>query len=228
MTPYEAIFRRRSVRSYTAEPLDADTLAALKSLLAQTEQLPEQNARFEIVTADALNGTKASYAILAFCDDSDVAYANVGYVLQKVDLYLQSIGLGSGWTGMAQPKEKLQDFCIALVFGKANQPERAGAADFKRLPIAKISNADNAIAQAARLAPSAINSQPWQLHFEEGKVTVSYLGRGLTKRMLKKTNKIDVGIIARHIEVALAHEGTPISSIAPKSEGDTLKIELSY
>jgi hypothetical protein len=228
MSLYEAIFTRRSVRSYTAEPLDTEVLATVEKLLEETEQIPGQHARFEIVTAEAISGTKAPYAVLAFCEDSDAAFANVGYVLHKADLHLQSIGIGSGWTGMAKPKAKLDGFCIALAFGNTDAPERSGEADFKRLPLEEISDADNTVAQAARLAPSAINSQPWKLHFEEGKVVVRYFGRGLTKRMLKKTNKIDVGIIARQIQVALEHEGKTVSSITAHSDGKNFEIGLSY
>jgi hypothetical protein len=129
---------------------------------------------------------------------------------------------------MAKPKKKSLNFCIALVFGKTDEPERSGEVDFKRLPMGEISDADNIVARVARLAPSAMNSQPWKLHFEDGKVIVRYFGRGLTKRMLRKTNKIDVGIVSRNIRVALEHEGETVDSITVKSDGKNFEIELHY
>jgi hypothetical protein len=153
----------------------------------------------------------------------------VGYVLQNVDLYLQSIGIGSVWLGMAKPNEPEQGYCILLAFGRTGIPLRSGADEFKRLPMSYISDSNNAVAEAARLAPSAMNSQPWKLRFEEGRVVIQYFGRGPMKLMLrKKLNKIDLGIVIRHVEVALLHEGKTIHAITPKSTGKFFGIEVEY
>jgi hypothetical protein len=115
-----------------------------------------------------------------------------------------------------------------LGFGKTTVPQRKVEQDFNRLPVNEISDADNAIAEAARLAPSAMNSQPWKLHFENGKVTISYFGRGMMKALLKKLNKLDVGIVTRHVEVALLNEGKEIKSIIPKKTANGFDIEVLY
>jgi hypothetical protein len=189
-----------------------------------------QSARFEIVSADKVHGgTHAPHYILAYCNDSDSAYANVGYVLQNVDLYLQSIGLGSIWLGMAKPNEAERDYCILLAFGKTDVPMRKAEGEFERLLLSEISDQDNPAARAARLAPSAMNSQPWKLHFESGKVVIRYFGRGLMKLILgKKLSKIDLGIVTRHVETALRHEGKTNLSITPKTSGKTFEIEIAY
>jgi hypothetical protein len=53
--------------------------------------------------------------------------------------------------------------------------------------------------EAARLAPSAVNRQPWRFHVEPGSVTVSvdndHLTFGISKRL-------DCGIAMLHIEAA--------------------------
>lgn len=229
MTLYETIFTRRSVRKYDKEPVDSSLIEDIKKFIADTKQFEHQNARFEIVSNDQIKGSSAPHHILAFCDDNDSAYANVGYVLEKTDLYLQSIGLGSVWLGMAKPNEKPTDYCILLAFGKTDVPCRTSVQDFNRLPLKEISNADNSIANAARLAPSAVNSQPWKLHFEDNKILVQYFGRGLMKLILrKKLSKIDLGIITRHLETALLNEQKEILSIEPKSSGKEFMIEISY
>jgi hypothetical protein len=74
-----------------------------------------------------------------------------------------------------------------------------------------------------------VNSQPWKLQFVKGKVVVRYFGRGLMKIALKKKmNKVDVGIVTRHVEVALAHEGKTIVSVAPTTIGKDLAVEVTY
>jgi hypothetical protein len=129
---------------------------------------------------------------------------------------------------MQKPREKKADFCILLGFGKTSVEPRKGEQDFNRLPVTQISDADNTIAKAARLAPSAANSQPWKLHFEDGKVTVKYIGRGMMRMVLKKMNKIDVGIVTSHVEAALLHEGKKIKSISPREAKNELEIEIAY
>ena len=226
---YEAIFKRRAVRKYDMTPLDAETLSAIRKLLDETEQMPGQNARFEIVSADKVKGAIAPHYIMSYCKPSDAEYANVGYVLQKADLYIQSLGFGSLWLGMAKPKEKELDFCIMLAFGKTDVPFRTGDGDFNRLPLSEISTSDSLIAQAARLAPSACNSQPWKLHLEDTRVTVRYFGRGLMKIVLKpKMSKVDIGIVTRHIVTALEHEGKAITTVSAKISDKMPKIEIQY
>ena len=229
MTLYETIFTRRAVRSYDMTALDSIALAEIQTFISATKQLEGQCARLEIVTADKVKNDMAPHYILAHCSADSRAYMNVGYVLQNMDLYLQSNGYGSLWLGMAKPSGTDDDFCIMLAFGKTNVPPRRNISEFKRLPIGEVSNTDNDIAQAARLAPSAMNSQPWQLDFAEGKITIRYFGRGITKLVLKnKLSKIDLGIVTRHVETALFSEGKTIQSITPIIEGKGFAIEVIY
>jgi hypothetical protein len=229
MTLFEMIDQRRSVRSYDEGPVGGETVEDIRRFVADTEQLPGQSGRFEVVPSDQLNTPVGSHAILAYCDEGDAAYANVGYVLQKADLYIQSLGLGSLWLGMDKPREKEDKFCILLAFGNTGLPMRRNVAEFNRLPMARISNEDNVVARAVRYAPSAQNSQPWELRFGDGVLVISYKGRGLFRQILKKKlNKIDIGIAARHAELALLEEGKSIQSIAATSDGKGLAVEIRY
>ncbi|MDR1542474.1 MAG: hypothetical protein LBU32_31755 [Clostridiales bacterium] len=229
MTLNDTISVRRTVRKFDKTPLETKVLSEIKKVVADTKQLIGQNARFEFVQADDVKGGSAPHYILAFCDKSDANYANVGYVLQKADLHIQSIGLGSAWLGSVKPKAKRNDFCIALAFGKTEVPVRISESEFKRLKLSDISPVENGIARAARLAPSAMNSQPWKLRFEEGKVIVQLSPRGAMRLILgTKLNKVDLGIVTRHVEVALRNEGKRIKSIITSPSGKDLQIEVSY
>jgi nitroreductase len=227
---YEMISRRRSVRMIDDVPVDEETMEKIQRFLSDTEQLPGQEARFEVTVATRTSLKSGYHTILAYCKAGDESYANVGYVLQKADLYIQSIGLGSIWLGIGKPEKDKdrEDFCILMAFGHTHTPLRNGEADFNRLPLDKISNEDNAVARAVRLAPSAQNSQPWELQFEEGKATIRYVGRGVFKGMLrKKLNKIDMGIALRHMELALQNEGREIRSIGMTSGNGGKEFEIA-
>lgn len=230
MNLYEAIYARRQVRQFNNAPLGKQTLENILNYASETDQLSGQHARVEIASAEAVSGGgSAPHYLLSYCENSSTAYANAGYVLQKLDLYIQSIGFGCGWFMGPKPINNSDAFCIALAFGNTDTPMRKSADEFKRLPVQKISPIDNAVARAVRLSPSAINSQPWKLEFKDGKVIVKDYGRGLMRVILRnKLNKIDVGIATRHAVIALEQEGKKVTGIVPKTAGKEFEVEISY
>lgn len=230
MTLYETISARRQVRKFNSTPLEQQTLDDILKVVREAEQLDGQQARFEIASANAITGgAVAPHYILSYCDHTNAGKANVGYVLQKADLYIQSLLLGSGWFMGPKPADSDKNFCIALAFGRTSIPMRESPDEFKRLPIEDISPSDNTVAQAVRLAPSSMNSQPWKLDFEDGKVIIHDSGRGLMRVVLRdKLNKIDTGIAARHAVTALEHDGKRIIAARANENGKAFQIEISY
>lgn len=228
MNLYDTIFTRRSVRQYITAPLNDEELAEIQVVLDSAKQLPGQTARFKIVNADRLKKVAAPHAMLAYSDGTDAAMCNIGYTLETLDLYLQSKGYGSLWMGMGKPTEKGANYRILLAFGKTDVPQRSGEAEFKRKPVLEISNEDNDVARAARLAPSAVNFQPWKLEFSPGKVTVRYDGKGLGKLFAAKFQKIDLGIILKFALLALEHEEKPVVSVEPCGTGKNFAVVMSY
>jgi nitroreductase len=228
MTLYEAIFARRSVRRYDKTPLDAPALDEIKKYVEGAKQMSGHSARFEFADGGALKGGFAPHAILAFCDDSDAEFINIGYTLQGVDLWLQSAGYGSLWCGMASPKEAESDFRILLGFGKTSVPLRKGENDFKRKKISDISNEDNAVARAARVAPSAVNFQPWKLTFTDGKVTINSNARGIGRILPGRLYLIDLGIVTKHVETALEHDGKTVTALNAAGKAKDSFVEVSF
>jgi hypothetical protein len=228
MTLHETIFARRSVRRYSDAAADKEELAEITRYLHGAKQLPSQSARFEIVDSAKLKGGAAPHAILAFAEENDAALVNIGYTLQGVDLWLQSKGWGSIWSGMASPKEKLPGYQILLGFGKTDLPLRGGEAEFKRKKLADISNEDNLIAHAVRCAPSAVNFQPWKLFFEDGKVTLSANVRGVGKILPGRVYLFDLGIALKHAELAIEREGKAVSSFELSGEAKDFAVAAHY
>jgi hypothetical protein len=228
MTLYETIFTRRSVRQYDEALPDAAALSEIQSYLDSVEQLPGQSARFEIVGRDKLKGGFTPYAILAYSEESEAARVNVGYTLQGVDLWLQSQGFGSVWCGMATPLEKSPEYRILLGFGQTSVPPRKGEEDFKRKKVTEISIEDNAIVRAARLAPSAVNLQPWWLSFSDKRVEAKVNVHGIGRVLPGKLWLFDIGIVLRHIELALTHEDEVVKELAINGSGKDLSVLASY
>jgi hypothetical protein len=127
---------------------------------------------------------------------------------------------------MAAPKEAEKDYCILLGFGKTDAPLRAGESEFKRKKISDISNEDNAVARAARLAPSAVNLQPWKLTFAGGKVTIHADVRGFGRVLPGRLYLFDLGIVTKHVAVALEHEGRTIAATELAGSGKNLAVTL--
>ena len=97
MTLYETIFTRRQVRNYLNSPVPKDRFDHILAFVSEAEQLASQCADFKLLPAAEVSANQgASHYLLAFCDNSPSAYANVGFMLQKADLYVQSMGLGTG------------------------------------------------------------------------------------------------------------------------------------
>jgi nitroreductase len=168
------------------------------------------------------------YAILAHADAGDASFVNIGYTLQNVDLWLQSTGYGSIWCGMAKPKDPDRDYRILLGFGKTSVPLRKSENDFKRKKLSDISDTDNAIARSVRVAPSAVNFQPWKLCFADDKVTIAANVKGVGKLLPGRLFLFDLGIALRHIEVALEHEAGTVTAFAFKGKGKGISVEVDY
>ena len=132
---------------------------------------------------------------------------NAGFILQQLDLYLQSIGIGSCWLGLSKPdgKEKSSDgldFVIMLCFGYPKEDFRKDISEFKRRPLEKICDIPDERLEPARFAPSAINSQPWFFTHDGDVIHTFQSTRALRHLFLKELNRIDTGISLAHMYVS--------------------------
>lgn len=154
---------------------------------------------------------KAPQYLLLFSQTKPGYLINAGFMLQQIDLSLSTNGIGSCWVGLAKPsKEACEisklDFVIALAFGEpAETLHRTNISQFKRKSLEQIAtgNVNMNILEAARLAPSATNNQPWHFVFKDNCVHCYCIKSGFLKAIFyEKMNQIDMGIALLHLSLA--------------------------
>lgn len=212
MTIQETIYCRRSVRRYEEKPVDQAFLEELTGFMAQAKPLvPGIRTQVQVLKSSAAR-TFLPWScpqFLAFYSEEKTLWLeNIGFMYQQADLFLQSRGMGSCWVGLGRPRALPEgpqtdlSFGILMAFGYPNgQPPREQG-DFKRKPMAQIADQADARLEAARLAPSSTNSQPWYFT-HEGETIHAYCADGglFGKKSLGRMNRIDMGIALAHLYV---------------------------
>ncbi len=209
MSLNEAVYKRKSTRKYQSDALDEKTLQDIHSYFTKIKPLYcDIKVNFDIVNKESMKGLLSLFSphyILAMSENEKGYLVNVGFMLQQVDLYLSSIGLGGCWLGMAKPKEKLSgdmEFVIAYAFGKPVGSPYRNLEDFKRKSLDKLSNNANSRIKVVQFAPSARNSQNYYF-VTEGSIIHAYCAKAglLTIKQFAKMREIDVGIALAHLYV---------------------------
>ena len=203
------ISRRRSVRAYRAERIDNAVLADLQRYMEDRVPLiPGVKVEGRIIPTDHgnfLQKWRTPHFIAIFSDGSDDGLLSVGFMYQQLDLYAQSIGLGTCWVGLGsltkeEPVPEGMKLAVMMAIGIPDDVPERTAADFKRKPMPDVTDQPDDRLEALRLAPSATNSQPWYVTHEGDTLHLfrEELGR-IKQRTHGRMNKIDMGIGLCHL-----------------------------
>ncbi len=233
---YDIIFKRRSVKKYDQTPLDEKTLEEISNHIKSLEPMYDNiKTEVKIIPLEQVETKKkqAPHYIAMFSEPKDDYLVNAGYMLQQMDLFLSGNDIGSCWQGSPRPNENVLknsdlEFVIVMSFGnpKKSKPEelhRSGASDFKRKLLNEISTVKGAdkIVEAARLAPSAGNSQPWFFTGNENMIHVytskPYAVKEHKAPKVKKYNVISMGIAIYHLQAALEHFGKKVQIVSDEN-----------
>ncbi len=233
---YDVIFKRRSVKKYDETPLDERTLEEISNQLKNLKPMYDDiKTEVKIIPLEQVETRKkqAPHYIAVFSEPKGEYLVNVGYMLQQMDLFLSGNDIGSCWQGSPRPSEDLLknsdlEFVIVISFGKPkkSKPEelhRSGASDFKRKPLSEISRVKglDKVIEAARLAPSAGNSQPWFFTGDENTIHAygpkPYAVKEHKAPKVKKYNVISIGIALYHLQVALEHFGKRVEIVSDEN-----------
>ena len=202
MTLNEMIFHRKSCRSFTGKPVAPEMIAQILSFEPKP-LYPEIRVRMDIVSRDKVKCIcpwTTPQLIAIWSEETEGYLENIGFLFQQMDLYLQTLGLGVCWLGLGRmdpktaPEVEGMKFVIMMAFGHPKSDRlRHDLKGFKRKPMEKITDRLDPRLEPARLAPSAVNSQPWYFTHDGDTIHI-YCN--------KKGTRMDAGIALAHLFVA--------------------------
>ena len=219
MKVYEAIFVRKSVRSYTMDALNTQIFEGIRTyyeeirdlfggIATELEVLDNRQGQYKRLSTFAV---KAPYYLALYSEEKDRAQMNAGYLMEQLVLYLCSKGIGTCFVGSMLVKRSQQrrgdKKLMALVaFGKSKgsptrKPIEAKRLDLKELCVYKEVPRQwmKQLLEAARLAPSSMNSQPWRFVVYDSRIHIFSKKRSMER--LGKWDELNFGIMFAHMMV---------------------------
>lgn len=231
---YEAVFARRSRRQFDGKPAEPRALAKVAEVCdgfrpfgsARAVLVRKAPQKVFKGVVGSYGGVRGAPHCLVMVGPQDAA-AEVGYVGQAAVLEATSIGLGTCWVGgLFRP-----DVAAALVaigaeervfavspLGRSTPSESLGEKIATTMVKSRSRKTAEEIApgsvgwpawakkgvETARVAPSALNLQPWRFSFGANAITLSTDGKkdpdGIPKRL-------DCGIAMLHFELGAGAAG---------------------
>ncbi|SET87781.1 Putative TM nitroreductase [[Clostridium] aminophilum] len=242
MNLYEAIGVRRSVRKYRRKMITDSMRERILRYFDETLRLDDSiPVEAEILDNTAHNApvrgllrTEAPYLLSVWSGEKDGYAENVGYILEQVALYLECHGLGSCFLGALHPV--VQDrgskkFVMLLGFGYPEGRLTRESLRAKRFPLRKLCLFRNdppdpvrKVLLAARLAPSALNFQPWRFVVNGSCVHILEENNLETKLVGKSMTEVGMGIMLAHMMIAA--DEMWLSMDMKKDEAAALRLDL--
>jgi nitroreductase len=222
MDMFESIFSRRSVHHFEQEKVGWETIECILKFANNLPMLIDGNAvEFKLVSnVEKKQGfcgplaVKAPYYICLSSEKGTDYLINAGYLMQQLNLYITSKGLGTCFMNLINPGHKLKatmkyEYVAALAFGKTTEPLCRSSLEAKRLPEKEtvvykedVPQSIHQLITAARLAPSAYNTQPWRFVVYRTRIHIFVRKNILPLMKLHSCNLIDTGIMMANLLIA--------------------------
>lgn len=220
---YQTIFKRKSFhlfRNVGDEKISETELKEIENAWEGFESLyPDIRTKVRIVpTAQVSMKRDSEYSILIYSENKPNYLLNAGYLGEQLDLYLTKNNIGTLWYGIGKADEKTfdgLDYVIMFAVHKVSDESlyRKDMFKAKRKSLESFWTGETLdIAETARFAPSACNSQPWKVK-NEGSLLSVYRNTKeakagiMTPKMAKYFNRIDIGIFLCILEICMAEKG---------------------
>ncbi len=220
MNLYQMIYKRRSIRKYKNEQISDQLLTDIMFLADHVTRLyPDINIKLEIkenfkkqLSIKGLWKVDAPYYLVFYSEEKEGCLINAGYVLEPVLLYMTGKGLGTCYVGGSRFKLEGHEgmkMVIAVAFGYPKNLLYRDPATAKRLPLKELciykedigENMKN-ILKAVRLAPSAMNTQPWRFIVYHDRIYIFSCREFLPSQSIAAMREVSMGIMMSHLSVA--------------------------
>ena len=240
---YPTVFKRKSFHVFLgcgSETISAEELRGVEAAYAAAERLyPEIRTALRIVPAsEKVLKRDAEVCVLLYSEKKPNYLLNAGYLGEQLDLYMQEHNLACVWYGLGKPDldtyEGL-DYVIMFALRKVSDQSKYRKDMFKatRKPLEDIWTGDTlGVAEIARFAPSACNSQPWRVTQNNGEITVfrhkkpGKIGL-LTPKAAFYFNRIDMGIFLCFLEICMAEKGLAAERALFPDEEDAEQVKVA-
>jgi len=227
----DAIKKRFSIRKYDQTPFNEDTLNKVKHIvLNQPPLFKDIKYQVDVVYdgpafKNVLGGIIGSYGkvhaphyLVASTETKENAYENMGYLVEYIVLKLTELGIGTCWIGGGIKKNQFADYLsldtdltpIAVIaFGYPLDANLCRSVEAKRKSMDEIAFGDylshKNTMELVRLAPSAVNIQPWRYDFIDKNQVDLYRAKNnfIMKQFVNEMNRIDLGISICHFEIGV-------------------------
>lgn len=236
---YDMIFKRKSFRRFdNSLSLSSEELQKIEQHLnILVPLLDDVKIKYRIVKREETTCKRGEYCLLVYSEQKEKCLLNIGYTLEQLDLWRASQNIGMCWYGVGKT-DKLQydglDYVIMLAFGKGRPEEfRKDYRKAKRKELEIIWRGEHLpnVTDVVRFAPSACNSQPWRVVFENQLIRIfrsTEVNSIFPKEKLLLYNCIDMGIFLYFIELALRHEEYNFERLVCEKENSNEKqIEIA-
>lgn len=218
----EQIYRRKSVRKYRQEPIPADVAQMLLSWRDWVHPFKDRltiDNHIRRLPGDAhIRGMfliKAPAYMLYTSQQTPLARLNCGFILEQVSLGMSMLGVGTCFMGAAHADaQHLKSLrfppMMMMSYGMPDEPLTRDISQFKRKSMEQICTGDmdaamREVVESARLAPSAMNRQPWRF-VVSGSDVHCYVAR-VNVPALKQLSEVDMGIALSHMYLTVTERG---------------------
>lgn len=228
MTLYEALCGRKSVRKYNMNPISDEKLELVIRFAKSLPMLfPDIEVEFKILDCTSEEqrkkcfgrkfpfSVKAPYYLILTSTDHNGCYINAGYLMEQISLYLTSKEVGSCFLGSVKLSDKVKiapgmEHVITLAFGKSNSSIYRTSGKVRRLPeedtvVYKedVTESVRTIVNAARIAPSSNNSQPWKFVVYNNRIHIFCKKNLINIKQVSKLKLINIGIAISNMLVVI-------------------------
>lgn len=211
ITMNEALYKRQSTRAFDMNGLNEDELKQITDYAASvTPLISGTEVKADIVGPDdvkALMKWRAPHYFAIYSDGTDEGIMNAAYIYEQVVIYITSLGIGTCWATSVSPKEKDEadgtKWSAVIAFGKpANGNGWRESLELKRKALTEISDIADDRLEAARIAPSSMNNQPWYFRHNGENIEVCCKKQGFMKKWMISQNRVDMGIALGNMKIA--------------------------
>lgn len=218
MNQYEAIEIRKSVRRYSEKTVPR---VLIDQILNCADKIPtvfsEKTCEIRIYSAleaeRKIKGkfrVKAPYYLAVFCGKSSAALVEAGCFAQRLVLYMTTKGLGTCYQGGSKLNEGEipagKQLATIIAFGYAEGQSFRDVKQIRRHPLNQLCSYREIVGEdmrillkTARLAPSAMNRQPWRFEVWKDRIAIYVMEDSILKNMLVSGQLFDIGIVLCHI-----------------------------